>query len=102
MELSTYFRINAANTANLNERLSLPTMIRMFSHHGRLLRLPCVMRNQLHAAMVEIIVHDRAEVKYNYGTKLVSGDAEAKAVFITSLPNAAIAKEQAVNFRGHK
>lgn len=40
--------------------------------------------NQLHAAIVEIVVHDRAEVKYSTVQTGIRGMRKAKEVFITS------------------
>ena len=75
MELSTYFRINAANTGQFERTLIVDN-----SYVSYLEGCTAPMRdeNQLHAAIVEIIVCDNAEVKYSTVQNWYPGDAEGK------------------------
>ena len=63
MELSTYFRINAKNTGQF-ERTLIIADDDSFVSYMEGCTAPQRDENQLHAAIVEIIAHDRAEVKY--------------------------------------
>ena len=64
MELSTYFRINAANTGQF-ERTLIVADDDSYVSYLEGCTAPMRDENQLHAAIVEIYVHDRAEVKYS-------------------------------------
>ena len=64
MELSTYFRINAANTGQFERTLIIAEDDTYVSYLEGC-TAPMRDENQLHAAIVEIIIHDRAEVKYS-------------------------------------
>ena len=64
MELSTYFRINAANTGQF-ERTLIVADDDAYVSYLEGCTAPMRDENQLHAAIVEIIVEDRAEVKYS-------------------------------------
>ena len=77
MELSTYFRINARNTGQFERTL---IMADDDSYVSYLEGCTAPMRdeNQLHAAIVEIVVHDRAEVKYSTVQNWYPGDAEGR------------------------
>ena len=77
MELSTYFRINAAGTGQFERTLIVADDDAYVSY---LERCPAPMRdeNQLHAAIVEIIVEDRAEVKYSTVQNWYAGDREGR------------------------
>lgn len=73
MELSTYFRINAANTGQFERTLIV------CDDHGYVSYLegctaPMRDENQLHAAVVEIVVNDEAEVKYSTVQNWYPGD----------------------------
>ena len=72
MELSTYFRINAANTGQF-ERTLIVADDDSYVSYLEGCTAPMRDENQLHAAIVEIIVHDRAEDEIQYGSELVSG-----------------------------
>jgi Fe-S cluster assembly scaffold protein SufB len=48
--------------------------------------------NQLHAAVVELVALERAEIKYSTVQNWYPGDREGKAAFTTSLPNAVSAR----------
>jgi Fe-S cluster assembly protein SufB len=63
MELSTYFRINAANTGQF-ERTLIVAEEGSYVSYMEGCTAPIRDENQLHAAIVEIIAHKDAEVKY--------------------------------------
>ena len=77
MELSTYFRINAANTGQF-ERTLIVADDDSYVSYLEGCTAPMRDENQLHAAIVEIIVHDNAEVKYSTVQNWYPGDAEGK------------------------
>ena len=64
MELSTYFRINASGTGQF-ERTLIVADDDAYVSYLEGCTAPMRDENQLHAAIVEIIVEDRAEVKYS-------------------------------------
>ncbi len=63
MELSTYFRINAANTGQF-ERTLIIAEEDSFVSYLEGCTAPIRDSNQLHAAVVELIAHDNAHIKY--------------------------------------
>lgn len=73
MELSTYFRINAANTGQFERTLIIADE---GSHVSYLEGCTAPMRdeNQLHAAVVELITMDNAEIKYSTVQNWYPGD----------------------------
>jgi len=73
MELSTYFRINAANTGQFERTL---IVAEEGSHVSYLEGCTAPMRdeNQLHAAVVELITHQNAEIKYSTVQNWYPGD----------------------------
>ncbi len=73
MELSTYFRINAANTGQFERTLIIADED---SHVSYLEGCTAPMRdeNQLHAAVVELVVMDNAEIKYSTVQNWYPGD----------------------------
>ncbi len=73
MELSTYFRINAANTGQFERTL---IVVDDDSYVSYLEGCTAPMRdeNQLHAAIVEIIANEHAEVKYSTVQNWYPGD----------------------------
>ena len=77
MELSTYFRINAANTGQF-ERTLIVADDNSYVSYLEGCTAPMRDENQLHAAIVEIIVNDNAEVKYSTVQNWYPGDAEGK------------------------
>ena len=77
MELSTYFRINAANTGQF-ERTLIVADDDSYVSYLEGCTAPQRDENQLHAAIVEIVVHDRAEVKYSTVQNWYPGDAEGR------------------------
>lgn len=77
MELSTYFRINAANTGQF-ERTLIVADDDAYVSYLEGCTAPMRDENQLHAAIVEIIVEDRAEVKYSTVQNWYPGDKDGK------------------------
>ena len=77
MELSTYFRINAANTGQF-ERTLIVADDDSYVSYLEGCTAPMRDENQLHAAIVEIVVNDNAEVKYSTVQNWYPGDAEGK------------------------
>lgn len=58
--------------------------------------------NQLHATIVEIVVHDRAEVKYSTVQNWYPGDAEYRGGVYNFVTKRTIVKGWTVNCLGHK
>ena len=77
MELSTYFRINAAQTGQF-ERTLIVADDDAYVSYLEGCTAPMRDENQLHAAIVEIIVEDRAEVKYSTVQNWYPGDKNGK------------------------
>lgn len=77
MELSTYFRINAANTGQF-ERTLIVADDDAYVSYLEGCTAPMRDENQLHAAIVEIIAEERAEVKYSTVQNWYPGDKEGK------------------------
>ncbi len=77
MELSTYFRINAANTGQFERTLIVADEDSYVSYLEGC-TAPMRDENQLHAAIVEIIALDRAEVKYSTVQNWYPGDKNGK------------------------
>jgi Fe-S cluster assembly protein SufB len=75
MELSTYFRINAANTGQFERTLIVADE---GAHVSYLEGCTAPMRdeNQLHAAVVELYAHENAEIKYSTVQNWYPGDPE--------------------------
>ncbi|MBT3605543.1 MAG: Fe-S cluster assembly protein SufB, partial [Candidatus Latescibacteria bacterium] len=64
MELSTYFRINAANTGQFERTLIIADDDSYVSYLEGC-TAPMRDENQLHAAVVELVTHDNAHIKYS-------------------------------------
>ena len=77
MELSTYFRINAAGTGQF-ERTLIVADDDAYVSYLEGCTAPQRDENQLHAAIVEIICEERAEVKYSTVQNWYSGDSEGR------------------------
>ena len=77
MELSTYFRINELNTGQFERTLIIADE---GSHVSYLEGCTAPMRdeNQLHAAVVELVALDGAQIKYSTVQNWYPGDAEGK------------------------
>ncbi|MBQ6194774.1 MAG: Fe-S cluster assembly protein SufB [Prevotella sp.] len=77
MELSSYFRINARNTGQF-ERTLIVADDDSYVSYLEGCTAPMRDENQLHAAIVEIIVNDRAEVKYSTVQNWYPGDENGR------------------------
>ncbi len=77
MELSTYFRINAANTGQF-ERTLIIADDQSYVSYLEGCTAPMRDENQLHAAVVELIAMDNAEIKYSTVQNWYPGDAEGR------------------------
>jgi Fe-S cluster assembly protein SufB len=77
MELSTYFRINAANTGQFERTLIIADEGSYVSYLEGC-TAPMRDENQLHAAVVEIFAHKHAEVKYSTVQNWYPGDKDGK------------------------
>ncbi len=77
MELSTYFRINAQNTGQFERTLIIADE---GSHVSYLEGCTAPMRdeNQLHAAIVELVAHENATIKYSTIQNWYPGDKDGK------------------------
>ena len=74
MELSTYFRINAANTGQFERTLIIADESSYVSYLEGC-TAPMRDENQLHAAVVELVAHKDAEIKYSTVQNWYPGDA---------------------------
>lgn len=77
MELSTYFRINEANTGQF-ERTLIVADEGSYVSYLEGCTAPMRDENQLHAAVVEIVAHKDAEVKYSTVQNWYPGDSEGR------------------------
>jgi Fe-S cluster assembly protein SufB len=77
MELSTYFRINAANTGQFERTLIIAEKGAYVSYLEGC-TAPMCDENQLHAAVVELVALDDAEIKYATVQNWYPGDKEGK------------------------
>ena len=94
MELSTYFRINAANTGQFERTLIIADE---GSHVSYLEGCTAPMRdeNQLHAAVVELVALDGAEIKYSTVQNWYPGDENGKGGIYNFVTKRAMAKKDA-------
>jgi Fe-S cluster assembly protein SufB len=77
MELSTYFRINTANTGQF-ERTLIVAEEGSYVSYLEGCTAPMRDENQLHAAVVELIAHKNAQIKYSTVQNWFPGDEEGK------------------------
>ncbi len=77
MELSTYFRINAANTGQF-ERTLIVAGEGSYVSYLEGCTAPMRDENQLHAAVVELVAMEKAEIKYSTVQNWYPGDKEGK------------------------
>ncbi|MCH7724365.1 MAG: Fe-S cluster assembly protein SufB [Bacteroidetes bacterium] len=77
MELSTYFRINAANTGQFERTLIIADEGAYVSYLEGC-TAPMRDENQLHAAVVELITLDNAQIKYSTVQNWYPGDKDGK------------------------
>ncbi len=77
MELSTYFRINASKTGQFERTLIIADEGSYVSYLEGC-TAPMRDENQLHAAVVELVAHDNAQIKYSTIQNWYPGDGEGK------------------------
>jgi Fe-S cluster assembly protein SufB len=77
MELSTYFRINAKETGQF-ERTLIVAEAGSYVSYLEGCTAPMRDENQLHAAVVELVAHEKAEIKYSTVQNWYPGDKEGK------------------------
>src|ERR1035437_2817148 len=77
MELMTYFRINAADSGQFERTLIIADEGSYVSYLEGC-TAPTRDKNQLHAAVVELVAHDNAEIKYSTVQNWYPGDKEGK------------------------
>ena len=75
MELNTYFRINARNTGQFERTLIIADDDSYVSYLEGC-TAPAYDENTLHAAVVELVTHDRAEIKYSTVQNWYPGDED--------------------------
>ena len=94
MELSTYFRINAGKTGQFERTLLIADEGAYLSYLEGC-TAPMRDENQLHAAIVEIIVHKDAEVKYSTVQNWYPGDKNGKGGIYNFVTKRGITHENA-------
>src|ERR687897_393292 len=77
MELSTYFRINTAGSGQF-ERTLIVAEEGSYVSYLEGCTAPRRDENQLHAAVVELVAHERAQIKYSTVQNWYAGDAEGR------------------------
>ena len=77
LELSTYFRINAADTGQFERTLIIADEGSYVSYMEGC-TAPIRDKNQLHAAVVELVAHDNAQIKYSTVQNWYPGDKQGK------------------------
>jgi Fe-S cluster assembly protein SufB len=88
MELSTYFRINAENTGQF-ERTLIMADKGCYVSYLEGCTAPMRDTHQLHAAVVELVLLDDAEIKYSTVQNWYPGDEEGKGGIYNFVPNRA-------------
>ncbi|HZW38628.1 MAG TPA: Fe-S cluster assembly protein SufB [Ignavibacteriaceae bacterium] len=91
MELSTYFRINAANTGQFERTLIIADEGAYVSYLEGC-TAPMRDENQLHAAVVELIALDNAQIKYSTVQNWYAGDKEGKGGIYNFVTKRGLAK----------
>ncbi|SDD22669.1 MULTISPECIES: Fe-S cluster assembly protein SufB [Kordiimonas] len=91
MELSTYFRINAENTGQF-ERTLIVADEGSYVSYLEGCTAPMRDENQLHAAVVELIAMDDAEIKYSTVQNWYPGDKEGKGGIYNFVTKRALCK----------
>jgi len=94
MELSTYFRINAANTGQFERTLIVAEEGASVSYLEGC-TAPMRDENQLHAAVVEIVAHKDAKVKYSTVQNWYPGDENGKGGIYNFVTKRGICHENA-------
>lgn len=94
MELSTYFRINQAGTGQFERTLVIADEGSYVSYLEGC-TAPMRDENQLHAAVVELVAMNRAEIKYSTVQNWYPGDAEGKGGVYNFVTKRGIAHDHA-------
>ena len=94
MELSTYFRINSAGTGQF-ERTLLIADEGSYVSYLEGCTAPMRDENQLHAAVVELIILDDAEIKYSTVQNWFPGDANGKGGVFNFVTKRAVCEKNA-------
>jgi len=93
MELSTYFRINAMNTGQF-ERTLIVADEGSYVSYLEGCTAPMRDENQLHAAVVELVAHKDAEIKYSTVQNWYPGDENGKGGIYNFVTKRGICKEE--------
>jgi len=93
MELSTYFRINAANTGQFERTLIIADEDAYVSYLEGC-TAPMRDENQLHAAVVELVALKNAEIKYSTVQNWYPGDKNGKGGIYNFVTKRGICKEE--------
>ena len=94
MELSTYFRINAAKSGQF-ERTLIVAEDSSYVSYLEGCTAPMRDENQLHAAVVELVALDQAEIKYSTVQNWYPGDEEGKGGIYNFVTKRGICKGRA-------
>ncbi len=94
IELSTYFRINEKETGQF-ERTLIVAEEGSYVSYLEGCTAPAFDTNQLHAAVVELIAKDRAEIKYSTVQNWYAGDAKGKGGIYNFVTKRGLALEEA-------
>ena len=92
MELSTYFRINAANTGQFERTLIIADKNSYVSYLEGC-TAPMRDENQLHAAVVELVALENAEIKYSTVQNWYPGDKNGKGGIYNFVTKRGVCKE---------
>ncbi len=101
MELSTYFRINEKNTGQFERTLIIADKGSYVSYLEGC-TAPMRDENQLHAAVVELVALDDAEIKYSTVQNWYPGDAEGKGGIYNFVTKRGDCRGRAQKFRGRR
>ncbi len=101
MELSTYFRINAANTGQFERTLIIAEEGSYVSYLEGC-TAPMRDENQLHAAVVELVAMENAEIKYSTVQNWYPGDKDGKGGIYNFVTKRGICKATIPKFPGHR
>jgi Fe-S cluster assembly protein SufB len=99
MDLSTYFRINTEETGQFERTLIVAEEGASVSYLEGC-TAPKFDTNQLHAAVVELVALDRADIKYSTVQNWYAGDENGRGGIYNFVPSAASAKASARASRG--
>jgi len=101
MELSTYFRINNGETGQFERTLIVAEEGASVSYLEGC-TAPMYDSNQLHAAVVELVALDNADIKYSTVQNWYAGDANGKGGIYNSSLNGVCVKELILKFLGRR